>query len=1040
MNLSALSIKRPIFISCVVTLMLVLGLICLGKMPVDLFPDVTFPIVGIQVTYPGASPIDMEKQVSKLIEDEIGSLSGLKTMTSNNLDSVAMIILEFRLGTDIKEAEQQVRNRLGNIRRNLPTDIYEPVIFRFDPADQPVITLAITSKLPAGEAFDVANEMIKPQFERLNDIGKVDVVGGRKTEIQVLIDKNKIQDRQISMVQISKRIEETSKDIPIGKVENPLKELLMRTSGEFSSIDEIKNVNVNFMGSDRAVLLKDVGRVERGLEDQKTIASIKGAPALLLQVYKQSGSNTVAVTDAVKKSLEKVNKYLTDKKIDAQVQIVRDMSRPIRLNVVDVNESILIGIFLCVIVVFFFLGSGRSTFITGMALPNSLLGGFVVMYAMGFSINMMTLLALSLAVGLLIDDAIVVRENIFRHMEMGKDPKTAALEGTTEVAQAVVATTLVVIAVFGPISFLSGIIGQFFKQFGLTIVFTMLISLFDAFTVAPMLSAYMASPAEHDKGNGFIARILKAFDRFQTGLEDTYEKLLGKTLRYPKTVLALGFLVFVASMMTVPFIPKTFLPQADNGEFGVTIEMPVGTSLRGTADFTKGIEDILNKDAAVDMVLTTVGSSTGEANKASLFVRLVEKKKRSMTTTQMKTKFREELKPFNKNAVVEIGDIDAVNSGQKPFNLNVTGDNLEELATYANKLKERIQKIPGLVDVDTNFRAGKPEFHVVFDRERSEHLGVSTVMAGAELRNRTEGAEAAVFREKGIEYKVRVRFEEKFRDLREQFATTFVPNSNNNMIPLSRISKPEDTLGYSQINRQNKSRFINIGANLGPTGSLGAVSEAVQKIVKDELPPPPGIDYRFQGQAEDFQDLISSMLLAIFLGVLFIYLVLSSLYESFVTPFTILLALPLAMCGAMVALLIFGKSIDIFSLIGIVLLLGVVAKNSILLVDYTKQMEAAGHDRNTALLKACRTRLRPILMTSLALISGMIPIAIGLNEASAMRTSMGIAIIGGLISSTLLTLLIVPAAYGFIDNFRMAAGRFFGRFGGHKKKSPASHA
>jgi hydrophobe/amphiphile efflux-1 (HAE1) family protein len=1033
MNLSALSIKRPIFISCVVSLMLILGLICLNKMPVDLFPDVTFPIVAIQVTYPGASPIDMEKQVSKLIEDELGSLSGLKTMTSNNLDSVAMIILEFRLGTDVKDAEQQVRNRLGNIRRSLPNDIYEPVVFRFDPADQPVITLAITSKLPAGEAFDVANELIKPQFERLNDIGKVGVVGGRKTEIQVLVDKNKIQDRQISMLQISKRVEETSKDIPIGKVENPLKELLMRTNGEFSSLDEIKNVNVNFIGSDRAVLLKDVGRVEKGLEDQKTMASIKGSPALLLQVYKQSGSNTVSVTDAVKKSLEKVNKYLTEKKIDAQVQVVRDMSRPIRLNVADVNESILIGIFLCVVVVFFFLGSGRSTFITGMALPNSLLGGFVIMYAMGFSINMMTLLALSLAVGLLIDDAIVVRENIFRHMEMGKEPKAAALEGTTEVAQAVVATTLVVIAVFGPISFLSGIIGQFFKQFGLTIVFTMLISLFDAFTVAPMLSAYLASPAEHDKGNGFIARILKAFDRFQTGLENTYERLLEKTLKYPKTVLALGFVVFVASMMTVPFIPKTFLPQADNGEFGITIEMPVGTSLQGTADFAKGIEEILDKDAAVDMVLTTVGSQNGEANKANLFVRLVERKKRSMTTTQMKTTIREKLKPFNQKAVVEIGDIDAVNSGQKPFNLNVTGDNLDELATYANKLKERIQKIPGLVDVDTGFRSGKPEFHVVFDRMKSEHLGVSTVMAGAELRNRTEGAEAAVFREKGIEYKVRVRFDEKYRDLRAQFNTTLVPNANNNMIPLNKIAKPEDTLGYSQINRQNKSRFINIGANLGPTGSLGTVSEEVQKIVKNELPPPAGIDYRFQGQAEDFQDLISSMLLAIFLGVLFIYLVLSSLYESFVTPFTILLALPLAMCGAMVALLVFGKSIDIFSLIGIVLLLGVVAKNSILLVDYTKQMEHAGLPRNEAIIKASRTRLRPILMTSLALIAGMIPIAIGLNEASAMRTSMGIAIIGGLISSTLLTLLIVPAAYGFVDDFRAAAGRFFSRFGGHGK-------
>ena len=1030
MNLSALSIKRPIFILCIVSLMLILGVISLFKMPVDLFPDVTFPIVGIQVTYPGASPVDLEKQVSKVIEDELGSLSGLKTMTSNNLDSVAIIILEFRLGTDIKEAEQQVRNRIGNVRRALPSDIYEPTIFRFDPADQPIITLAITSTLKTGEAYDIANEIIKPQFERLNDIGQVKVVGGRKTEIHILVDKNRIQDRQISMIQIAKRIEETSKDIPIGKVENPLRELIMRTNGEFSSLDEIKKVNVNFLGSDRAVSLSDVARVERGLEDQKTIASIKGQPALLLQVYKQSGANTVAVTDAVKKSLEKVNKLLVDKKIGAKVQVVRDMSRPIRLNVADVYESILIGVALCILVVFLFLGSWRSTLITGMALPNSLLGGFIIMYGMGFSINMMTLLALSLAVGLLIDDAIVVRENIFRHMEMGKDPKTAALEGTNEVAQAVVATTLVVIAVFGPISFLDGIIGQFFKQFGLTIVFTMLISLFDAFTVAPMMSAYLASPTEHVKGKGLLGRILSFVDRLQTKLENTYEGILKTTLNFPKSVLFAAALIFIACMATTIYIPKTFLPQADNGEFGVSVEMPVGTSLEGTAAFTKNIEKVLSEDNTVDMVLSTIGSSNNEANKASLFVRLVERKKRNLTTTETKTSFREKLKDFQKGAIVEIGDLDAVNSGQKPFNLNITGDDLEQLSAYAEKIKARMKNVAGLVDVDTNFRGGKPEFHVAFDRKKSEALGISTVVAGAELRNRTEGAEAAVYRENGIEYKVRVRFEEKFRDLREQFSTTLVPNQNFNMIPLKRIAVAEDSSGYSQINRQNKGRFINIGANLAANGSLGAVTDAVQKIIANELPPPPGVDTEFKGQAEDFQALMTNMAIAILLGVVFIYLVLSSLYESFITPFTILLALPLAMCGAMLGLLIFGKTIDIFSLIGIVLLLGVVAKNSILLVDYTKQLEEAGMKRNEALLKSCRTRLRPILMTSLALIAGMIPIAIGLNEASAMRTSMGIAIIGGLISSTLLTLLVVPAAYGFVDDFRMWLGKLLSYFGG----------
>ncbi|MEK2645327.1 efflux RND transporter permease subunit [Bdellovibrio sp. BCCA] len=1019
MNLPSLSIRRPIFISCIVILMLILGAFSLRKMPVDMFPDVTFPVLFVQVAYPGASPLDLEKQVSKLIEDEVGSISGLKTLTSNNLDGVAVIILEFQLGTDIKEVEQEVRNRIGNIRRDLPTDIYEPVIRRFDPADQPIVTLAITSEMDDGKSYDLANEVIKPQFERIKDVGQVDIFGGRKQEIHVLVDKNKLQDRKISMLQVSQRILDTSKDIPIGKIENPKAETTLRTNGEFDSLKQIAEVNVNFVGSDKAVLVQDVGRVVRSLEDQKTMGRIKGQKALLMNVYKQRGANTVAVAENVKKNIEKVNLMLKEKNIQGHVTMVRDTSRPIQMNVYDVKESIIIGIILCVIVVFFFLGSARSTFITAMALPNSLLGGFVIMYAMGFTINLMTLLALSLAVGLLIDDAIVVRENIFRHLEMGKKPKDAALDGTKEVAMAVIATTLVVIAVFGPISFLQGIVGQFFKQFGLTVVFTMLISLFDAFTVAPMLSAYMAHPNEHNKGDGIVGRMLAGFDRFQTWLEDIYEGALKYTLHNPKKILLAGTLIFFGSLVTIAFIPKTFLPSPDNGEFMVNIELPVGSSLMATSTFTEKIEKIFDNDKAVDMVLAIVGNANNEANKSSLFVRLVERKNRSMSTTDYKETLRKKLKEFEGQAIVALGDIDAVNSGQKPLNVNIQGENLEELNAYAVKLVERMKKIPGLVDVDTNFRSGKPEFHVVFDRKKSEALGVSTVTAGGELRNRTEGNEQTIFRENGIDYKVRVRFEEIFRDLRTQFASTLVPNANFNMIPLSRIAQGEEAFGYSQINRQNKGRYIQISGNLAKGGALGTISAEIEKIIKQELPPPQGVDYKFQGQADDFKELIENMLLAIFLGVTFIYLVLASLYESFITPFAILLALPLAMTGAFLGLLIFGKTIDIFSLIGIVLLLGVVAKNSILLVDYTNHLIREGLDRNAALLKACRTRLRPILMTSLALISGMIPIAIGLNEASAMRTSMGIAIIGGLISSTLLTLLIVPAAFGFIEDFKM---------------------
>lgn len=1023
MNLAELSIKRPIFITCVVSLMIVLGIVSMNKMPVDQFPDVTFPVVFVEILYPGASPVDIERQVSKVIEDQLSSLPGLEDLSSFSYDSAAAVVVKFRLGTDIKEAEQQVRNRVQNARNKLPNDVQEPVIRRFDPADQPIVSLALNSTMDAGDLFDVANETVKPLFERIQDVGLVRIIGGQKKEIQVLVDKKKLQDHQISMLQVKKNIEETSKDIPLGKIEDSKNETLLRTVGEFSDLNQLKEVSVNFLGSDRPVRLSEIATIERGLETAQRFSSINGKPALFFEVYKQSGANTVAVADRVKTQVSKVNAILSTKKINAQVVMVRDGSTPIRLNVIDVKESILLGILLCILVVFIFLGSVKSTFITGLALPNSLLGGFVIMYAMGYSINIMTLLALSLAVGLLIDDAIVVRENIFRHLEMGKKPKDAALEGTKEVTLAVIATTLVVIAVFGPISFVPGIVGQFFKQFGLTVVFTILISTFDAFTVAPMLSAYLAKSGDHIKGSGYIGRMLNAFDRLQTRFENVYESSLKWTVKHRKTVLATALIFFLLTLFLGKFIPKTFLPPNDIGEFGVSVELPTGSSLERTFEFSKNIEKILKKINGIELISLTVGSNNFEANKSTFFIKLVPRKQRHQTTTEFKVVVREALAGLFQQAIIAVSDIDISGGGQKPLNLYLVGDDLDQLAEFTLKLQERIKKVPGLVDVDTNFRSGKPEYQIIFDRARSEALGISTASAGLELRYRTEGVTPAIFRENGIEYNIRIKFPDSSKDLRKEFNTTQIPNQNFNMIPLNRVATAKETKGYSQINRQNKGRFIAITANLGPKGQLGDASAEIEKILTTEMKPPVGISYKFEGQAQDFKDLISNMAVALGLGILFIYLVLSSLYESFITPFTILLALPLAISGAFLGLYATGKTIDIFSIIGLILLMGVVAKNSILLVDYTNQLVSKGLDINSALIKACRTRLRPILMTSLALIAGTLPIAIGITELGAQRQSMGIAIISGVISSTFLTLLVVPAAYGYIDHLRVWLGK-----------------
>ena len=1037
MSLPDLSIRRPTFITALVTLMIISGWLSLKKMPVDLFPDVTFPVVVVQVTYPGASPQDMERLVSQPIEDEVGSLPGLDKLQSLNSESFAFIIMQFKIGTDVKDSEQQIRQRLGNIRQALPSEILEPVTRRFDPADQPIFQLALISDLPPAELYDVANDLIKPRLETLPGVGQVTLSGGTKREIHVEVDQSKLQERRLSLLQISDKITATSKDVPIGKVDVGDTETVIRATGEFTSLKDLANVSINFFGSDKSIFLNEVAQIVEGVEEESTISRVRTRAqnwqqkqSIFISLFKQSGENTIAVVDAATQQLPLINQYLKDKKISAEINVVRDGAWPIRANVDDVTESILIGIALTVVVVFFFLGSGKSTIITALALPNSLLGGFILMSLMGFSINILSLLALSLAVGLLIDDAIVVRENIFRHMEMGKSPLKAALEGTHEVAMAVIATTLVVIAVFGPIGFLQGIVGQFFKQFGLTVVFTMIISTFDAFTVAPMLSAYWASHSDPNK-KSFIKPLVQKFDAFQTYLEDVYVRVLTWVVRHKGAVVFMGLGSFFVSLLSIGGIPKTFLPNPDNGEFIVTVELPTGKALLSSDSLASKIEDILAQDAAVELIATTLGTLGTQrgGNLGSIYIKLLPKKDRPgrVTTSQVKERIRSQLELFQDRGTILIADFNPVGTTDKIVNLHLKGDDLDVLSTYALKLKERVESIKGFTDVDVNFRSGKPEYHVVFDRNRAEALGVSTVTAGAELRARVEGIVPAQFRLDGTEYDIRVRLKESQRDIRKSLDSIYIPNANFNMVPLTKVSRGESRQGYSQINRLNKSRFVNLSGNIGAGGALNSVVTEIERLINDdpEYALPVGVTYNFEGQAQDMKDLFENMLLAMALGVLLVYLVLASLYESFVTPFTILLALPLAISGALVALLIFQKSLDIFSMIGFVMLLGVVAKNSILLVDYAQQLIYQGMAREQALIESGRVRLRPILMTSLALIAGILPIAIGLNEASSQRTSMGVAIIGGLISSTVLSLVVVPAAFGYIDDFRLWCRRLF---------------
>jgi HAE1 family hydrophobic/amphiphilic exporter-1 len=1082
--LAKLSLTRPMFVTSIVLLTIFLGFLSLGKLGVDLFPEIEIPVVTVIVPYRGAGPAEIETLIVKPIEEDLSTLGGVKRVLSESNDGFGAITCQFFNDTDMKNAEQQVRNRVSNLRAKLPREADEPTIQRISLSDLPIFEVGLQAELPPAQLYDLAKEELKNKFEQVPGVGKVDLVGGTRREIQVELDRGVMKEKAVSAGLVTSRIEANSSNVPVGKVTKDGKDLSFRTLGEYRSVPQIEDAVVSFY--DRPVRVRDIGQVVDGLEEAKTLAFVNGRSSVVFKIYKQTGTNTVQVADGIRKQLNKLQAGLEGRPGKPQLAALRDSSLWIRQNLEDVKETIAIGILLVIMVVYFFLGNFRSTFITGLALPNSLLGAFILMNMAGFTINIMTLLALSLSVGLLIDDAIVVRENIFRHIERGESAWRAALLGTKEVNLAVIATSAVVIAVFLPVGFLSGTVGKFLGQFGLTMCFAMAISLFDALTIAPMLSAYFAGQADHEKGGrkaspagaiagaiavavvgfvlgqgkgagigavlgalfGFFAPLgVEPFDRFQTGLEQRYERIIHWVVEHRRATLGAAGAVFVFGFvfLVLSKVVFTFIPASDSTEFGVWMEMPEGTALESTAETALKIDAVLRANTDIDVTSLAV-----EGNKANWYVGLKPGKERARTSQQLKALFRESLNKDFAYAKPSVGDIDVAGGNEKPFTLVLKGDDLKVLSQFADGIVAELkQKDPGLADLDSSYREGKPEFQVKLDPLKAGRLGVSTVTAGQELRILTDGAVAGKFREGGKEYDIRVRLKPEERDLEKGYASTWVPNLNFNLVRLSSVSTAQKASGPSKINRRDRSRSVVITANLGPGAGLGNVLDAATKVLKDHdnakdaaTKTPAGITWDFVGQAEDFADMGKSMLLAILLAVVIMFLVLASLYESYITPVTILLALPLAIAGAFYALGFvtllsnsgvlaalhkahlfhvntLDASINLFSLIGLIMLLGLVAKNSILLVDLTLQhIRNDGMERKEALVAAGVARLRPILMTSLALLFGTLPLALALNEAGRFRSSMGIAIAGGLVSSTLLTLVVVPAAFEYVDDFR----------------------
>ncbi len=1026
MNMSVASLRRPIFFAALVILMLVAGFVSMRNIPVDMMPKLDVPYVVIVTEYPGAGPKEVETVITTPLEEELVSLEGIKNMNSTSQDSISQIVMEFKMGLPPDTLEQKVRDRISVVKMRFPKAVKESYVQKWDPSAQSILTLAIRSdKMDRVKLTDWVERDLKPQLAQIPKVGKLDILGGLKREIHVVLDSKKLEQYRMPLITVADEISRSGENAPGGTVTQGSLEVGVRNLGEYSSLDSIRNRVISFPGGEVPVRLSDLGQVENASEKETTRAYHKNQPALIVNVYRQSGANIIEITDLLKKRIADISQKLEKNNTGISVEVVVDGAKEIRDNVWDVQESIMIGILLTILVVYLFLASARSTLITGLALPNSILGAFVLMYMVGFSINIMTLLALSLAVGLLVDDAIVVRENIFKHLETGKSPVRAAIDGVQEVSMAVIATTFAILAVFGPVAFISGMIGQFFREFGMTVCFAMLISLFDALTVAPMLSAYWGGNGHGtEPSNNFFAKLGRPFaqvaanfGKLQDRLEVIYGQALEKILARPKTSSAIGIAFAISLFFVATRLPATFTPQAETSSIDINVTLPPGTRLDDGDKYAQQIKAIIDRTDGVKDTVLTIGNSSQESNVITARITLKPPKERKLISTKIRDLLRAEVEkisagfPKGTETKYMMGN---ASDGGSPVNFAILANTSEEASAYASKLLERLKKSPLLADAHSTAKMGRPEIVVKVDPKKAARFGINEGLVGSEVRGRIEGIIAARYRDNGREYDIKVKLKDGAESFLTKMNEVLVPNINMTPIRLKDVANVEQGKSVAKLERTNRSASVSINANLPPKVGLAEATGEIKKIMEKEVIPPSGIRILYQGDAESFAEMGIGFATAMGFGIILLYLILASLYESFFLPILVMSALPLAAGGAFVALLLAGQGFDIYSMIGILLLMGVATKNSILMVDTVVErlrerssVELSEYVR--LILDSCVRRLRPIIMTSMALIAGMIPIAVGLNEASAQRTSMGTAVIGGTISSTALTLLLVPA-------------------------------
>jgi hydrophobic/amphiphilic exporter-1 (mainly G- bacteria), HAE1 family len=1017
MFLSNLSIKRPIFATVMMLALVTLGIFSYRRLAIDMFPDVEIPVVSIVTKFPGSSPETVEREVSKRIEEAVNPISGVKHVMSTSRESVSTVVIVFQLEVRINDAVQEARAKIGAIRGSLPQGIEEPIIQKLDFAAFPIASLAVRSeRLSPRDLTTLVEKRVKRRFENIPGVGKIDLVGPSKREVNVNVDPLRLQALGMGVDEVITGLQSENVNTPLGRLNRGGTEYPLRISGKPDAVEQFKTMIIARRGG-RPIPLAEVAQITDGIEEQRSLALVNGVPAVGLDILKQSGANTVGVVDRVKKEIDTVQKELPP---GTKVEMVRDASIMIRDSVRDVQETLILGGILTILIVFCFLNSWRSTVITGLTLPISVISSFTVMNFLGMTLNVMTLMALSLAIGMLIDDAIVVRENIVRHLERGEDHFTAAREGTSEIGLAVLATTLSVIAVFVPVAYMKGIVGRFFFQFGITVAFAVLVSLFVSFTLDPMLSSRWVDPDIERKGKRhFLARILDRFNLWFDRTADGYRLAVGWAIDHRKTILFLAGAAFFGGLFVFSTLQSEFFPYYDKGEFQLNFKSAPDASMEETQGRLAAIQAALKEIPEVSHTYSTIGAGdTGTVRDGKVFVKLKERneRKRGQGEIQRDLRARIEKIPGVLPAILEW----AGGGSEKPLVANVRGEEIAILKKYAAELKEEIYKIPGIVDLEVTLEQDIPEFRLVVDRERATDAGVMTGDIVRTVGALVGGQAVSTYEdEDGDAVNVRVRLPLALRQDPGQVEKLRLAVSKSSgptaLVPLGNVVNYGMSTTPSEINRQDLIRQVVITANLDNL-PLGTAVKKIEEAAR-RLTMAPGYRVVFSGEAEDMAESFGYMGEALILAIIFVYLILAAQFESFVDPLAIMFSLPLSIVGMAGMLVLTRGTINIMSLIGLIMLMGLVTKNAILLVDFTKTLRSRGMSRRDALIAAGRTRLRPILMTTLAMIFGMLPLALALGQGAEMRAPMARAVIGGLITSTLLTLLVVPVVYTILDDF-----------------------